>query len=72
MTTQEWTDLDNVARVGIDFMNGEHMEIDIDVVVSDANSQPLWITYKNELGFETLIPWVSIRQVIVLERREET
>lgn len=72
MTIREWTDLDHISRVAIDFMNGEHTEINVEVVVSDSNSQPLWITSKNEDDFEVIIPWVSIRQLVVLERRGET
>lgn len=71
MTTREWTDLDNVSRVAIDFMNGEHTEFNIEVVVSDSNSQPLWLTYRDSDGLEVIVPWVSMRQLKVLERREE-
>lgn len=72
MTSREWTELDHISRVAIDFMNGEHTEINVEVIVRDGNSQPLWITYKNSDDFEVLIPWVSIRQLVVLERRGET
>lgn len=65
-----WTDLDNVIRVGVYFLNGDHCEFNVDAIVRNSYNQPLWLTYRDSNELEVIVPWVAIRSLSVLERKE--
>lgn len=70
MTTQIWTQLDDISKVAVDYLNGDHEEFDVEVIVQTSECQPLWLTRRDAGGFEIIIPWTAIRSMTVLERKE--
>jgi hypothetical protein len=70
MNERTWTPLDEIKRVAIDYMNGEHEEFDVEVIVVNSDNQPLWITTRSVSGIEVIIPWTAVRCMTVLEHKD--
>lgn len=70
-SSQKWTPLDEIARVAVDYLNGDHDEFDIKVIVRTEDSWPLWLTHLDENGLEVMTPWTSIKDMTILERHIE-
>ena len=65
---QRWTNLNDIARAGITYLDGHYSEVIVDSAIMNSNNQPLWFTIMDE-GFEVVVPWTSIRTMVILQRK---